>query len=444
MVLLSLFIVLVIGIAIAKERILNFSTFMLASILYAICYGIVPLVIYTVDIPDSYDGPLGNLVYDLEASKHLYYYASVLAFLSYLVFWTTYRVASFKPKVLFGSYLSTRKGSNKLYKISKWFFIIGVVFLVLYIAIYGSITNMLLGNTRMAYGGEAEVQVESPYLFLINLAKIVIFSTYMFWGIKKTVNTKARVYLYFALLVSLFLLFRFSGRMILMTFISTFALSSFILKQQLPKLKVVLLAALAGFIILFGRAIFSSVLYEDAFSRRQERYTGGWITPILDIVGGFSFPFRNIVHTLDLDFINYQYLVDMIQAPLYLLPRRIIPIKPAATTIEINTMNILGVEGEIMPPDIVTYGYLNLGLVGIVVTALLFGLLCKYIDSYQRRGVPAISTIVIVALIFIVGFRVMYFNPKQLVVGSFYFFVGLSILSMLKPRGKYSLFNHNS
>src|SRR5690606_2526426 len=123
-----------------------------------------------------------------------------------------------------------------------------VVFLVLYIAIYGSITNMLLGNTRMAYGGEAEVQVESPYLFLINLAKIAIFSTYMFWGIKKTVNTKARVYLYFALLVSLFLLFRFSGRMILMTFISTFALSSFILKQQLPKLKVVLLAALAGFI----------------------------------------------------------------------------------------------------------------------------------------------------------------------------------------------------
>lgn len=441
MVFLSLFIILIIGIAIAKEKILNFSSFLLVSILYIICYGLVPLVIFTIDIPVGYEGALGNLRYDTEAYKDLYYYASILALLSYLIFYVSYRIAKFKPKILFETYLLKSNNINKLYKIAKWLFIAGTVFFVLYIAIFGSITNMLLGNTRMAYGGEAEVEVESPFLFLIILAKIVIFSVYMFWGIKKIDNKKAKLYFYLSLIVALFLLFRFSGRLILMTFIATFALSDFILKQKLPKIKFIFLAGLAGFIILYGKSLFKSVLYEDAFSRRQERYAdgGGWLTPLLDIVGGFSFPYRNILHNFDYN--DYQYFIDMLQAPIYILPRRIIPIKPVETTIEINTMNILGIKGGIMPPDIVTYGYLNMGLAGVVLVALLFGILCKYVDSFKRKGSPAISIIILVALIFIVGFRVMYFNPKQVVTGSFYFFVGLAALRFFKPKLKRSHFN---
>jgi len=227
--------------------------------------------------------------------------------------------------------------------------------------------------------------------------------------------------------------------MIRLTFITAVVLSRFILMQKLPKLQFVILAALGGFVILFGTAIFKSFLYEDAFSRRQEYYSNAdpILTPFLDIIGGFSFPYRNILHYYE--YSSFGYFIDLVQFPLYILPRRIVPIRPVETTIEVNTMNILGIPGGIMPPDIVTYGLLNLGVLGVILIAFAFGILCKYIDSYQRKGAPALSVIVIVALIFIVGFRMMYFNPKQLTSGSFYFFISLAIIRQLKPKIRYIL-----
>lgn len=437
MMFLSLIIILIIVIAIRKEKILNFSTFLLVSILYIICYGIVPLIIYTIDIPVGYEGTLGYLSYDPVTYEFLYYNASLLTLLSYIVFYVSYRIARFKPKALLSSYLLNDKTLDKLFKISKWLFILGTVFFVLYISIFGSIKNMLLANKRMAYGGNAEVEVESSFLFLIILAKLVIFSTYLLWGIRKVGNNKAKWYFYFSLIVALLLLFRFSGRLTLMSFIATFALSGFILKQRLPKLKFTLLIAGVGFVLLFGKSIFKSILYDDAFSRRQERYTGenSFSTTILDIFGSFSFPYNNIVFNLNNN-TDFQFFIDILQFPLYILPSRIVPVKTVDTTIEVNTMNILGVKGGIIPPDIVTYGYLNLGLIGIVLVAMLFGILCKYIDSYQRKGASAISIIISVALIFIVGFSVMYFNPKQVTIGVFYFFTSLALLRFFKPRIK--------
>lgn len=425
--------ILFIVFAIRKEKILDFSSFLLASCLYIICYGIVPLVILWVDVPNSYTGPMGNIAYDPVVHRYRYFNASTLAFISYLCFWFGYRITTFKQKALFHTYFDSHN-VKKLYKITKWIFLSGAVFLILYIMLFGSISNMLLANKRMAYGGETEVEVESPYLFLIILAKIVIFSSYMFWGLKNVKDIRLKKYFYISLLISLFILFRFSGRMILMTFIATFMLSNFILKQKLPKLKFVILAALGGFVILFGNAVFKSFLYEDAFSRRQEYYSNAdpVLTPFLDIISGFSFPYRNLLHYYE--YSGFGYFMDMVQFPLYILPRRIIPIRPVETTIEVNTMNILGIPGGIMPPDVVTYGLLNLGILGVILTAFAFGVLCKYIDSYQRKGAPALSIIVITALIFIVGFRVMYFNPKQLVSGYFYFFVALGIIRWFKPK----------
>lgn len=430
--------ILFIVFAIRKEKILDFSSFLLVSCLYIMCYGIVPLVILWVDVPTSYTGPMGNIAYDPVVHKYRYFHASTLAFISYLFFLFGYRVSTFKKKALFHTYLNSHN-VKKLYKITKWIFLIGMAFLILYIMLFGSISNMLLANKRMAYGGEAEVEIDSPFLFLILLAKVIIFCSYMFWGMKKISDGKVKTLFYLSLLLSLFLLFRFSGRMILMTFIAAFVLSSFILKQKLPKLKFVILAALGGLVILFGNAMFKSFLYEDAFSRRQEYYSNAdpVLTPFLDIIGGFSFPYRNLLHYYE--YSDFSYFIDMVQFPLYILPRRIIPIRPVETTIEVNTMNILGIPGGIMPPDIVTYGLLNLGILGVILIAFAFGILCKYIDSYQRKGAPALSVIVIVALIFIVGFRMMYFNPKQLTSGSFYFFISLAIIRLLKPKIRYIL-----
>src|SRR5699024_2813455 len=283
--------------AIRKEKILDFSSFLLASCLYIICYGIVPLVILWVDVPNTYTGSMGNIAYEPIIHKYRYFNASTLAFISYLFFWFGYRVSTFKKKALFHTYLDSHN-VKKLFKITKWIFLSGTAFLVLYIMLFGSISNMLLANKRMAYGGEAEVEVDSPYLFLIILAKIVIFSSYMFWGLKHVKDIKLKKYFYISLLISLFILFRFFGRMILMTFIAIFMLFDFIFKQKLPKLKFVILAALGGFVILFGNAVFKSFLYEDAFSRRQEYYSNAdpILTPFLDIIGGFSFPYRNLLH----------------------------------------------------------------------------------------------------------------------------------------------------
>lgn len=432
--LLSILFVIMVIFAIRKERILNFSSFFLASILYLIIYGVVPFVISTVEIPSYYTGPLAFLNHPPEEFEKHYYFATSLAFISFLFYWVGYRFSFFKSRYFFQRYYE-RNNTRRLYKVVIAIFIVGFLFLLLYIALFGSIYNMLLANTRMAYGGNAEVEVESPYLFLIILAKVIIFCSYLYWGLKR-IDGSSKLLFYVSLILALFLLFRFSGRMIFMTYLATFVLSDFLLKQRIPKIKMLITAAVAVFVILFGNALFKSVLYEDAFERRQQYYADKdvFLTPFLDVISGFSFPYRNMLHYYK--YHNWEYFVDMIQFPLYILPRKIIPISPLDTTIEVNTMNILGVKGGIMPPDIVTYGYLNFGLLGVIITAFLFGVLCKYIDSFQRKNVPAISVVVYVALVFIVAFRVMYFNPKQFSTGYFYFFVSLIIIHLFRPKAK--------
>src|SRR5690606_39409238 len=68
----------------------------------------------------------------------------------------------------------------------------------------------------------------------------------------------------------------------------------------------------------------------------------------------------------------------------------------------IRDFHVTGVQTCALPIYVVTYGLLNLGFLGVILIAFAFGILCKYIDSYQRKGAPALSIIVIIALIFIV------------------------------------------
>src|SRR5699024_8524533 len=159
------------------------------------------------------------------------------------------------------------------------------------------------------------VEVESSFTFFIMLAKILIFSSYMLWGVKqiKDVNFNGRkILFYLSLIFGLFVLFRFSGRLILVTYVLTFFLSMLLLDQIVQKTAVASLGGFVGFVLLFGSDVFRLVIYEDALDRRIDKYEDSFMTPILDIIGSFSFPYFNIVHNLYLDHNKYLYFLDIL------------------------------------------------------------------------------------------------------------------------------------
>ncbi len=177
--------------------------------------------------------------------------------------------------------------------------------------------------------------------------------------------------------------------------------------------------AVISTIFLFGKYLFGATKYIEFSSTTQE---------FLQLLAAeLSFPFLSLVNTIA-HIEHYRYFVDFILAPLYVLGPPLWKIF-ADSTLELplsvakeNTSLILGTTewGEI-PVDIITLGYFNAGIIGVVLTGLLFGILIGLMErlfSSHTQGVLGVLRIGWIVLISTVG--IIYADPVNVLRDGLY------------------------
>src|SRR5690606_37172978 len=131
----------------------------------------------------------------------------------------------------------------------------------------------------------------------------------------------------------------------------------------------------------------------------------------------------------------YRYFMDWVIAPLYLVPQRLTGVAPPPMVSAIHTEQMSGTGT--LPADIVTLGYFSLGLPGVLVTGVFFGLLLGLVDQLVARRLPAAGPLGVLGLgwTLFAGFTSLYSDPQMVLESGFYLYVATLTILWLR-RGE--------
>jgi len=162
------------------------------------------------------------------------------------------------------------------------------------------------------------------------------------------------------------------------------------------------------------------------------------------MAGETGFPYLSLINTIN-SLTSYRVFSDAplaiiytVGVPLYRvfagIPSSDLPLSVA----KVNTVSLIGTTawGEI-PVDLVTFGYFNAGVIGVVITAFLYGLLIKWMEQVfraDRNGV--IHTLRVAWIVFMATVGLVYADPVNVFRDGLYLIFPTSIviaLALLAP-----------
>jgi hypothetical protein len=132
-------------------------------------------------------------------------------------------------------------------------------------------------------------------------------------------------------------------------------------------------------------------------------------------------------------------IIYMVGVPLYRVFAGIPPQDLPLSVAKVNTVSIIGTigQGEI-PVDLVTLGYFNAGVMGVIITAVFYGLLIGWMDLAFRAGRNSvIYTLRIAWIVFMATVGLIYADPVNVFRDGLYLILPTSIvimLTLLAPR----------
>ncbi len=277
--------------------------------------------------------------------------------------------------------------------------------------------------------------VDNPLSFLQPFGGLVLFASFGFLGLWLTGCRRSGQGLGFLLSFSfsLFMLYAWHGRIAFMVFLATFGLGIILLSK--PRPSVMLAWGVTTMISIIVGAYFVSIWLNlkpaDNFMSFMAKE--------------LAFPFGSFFAQYDSGAHLCRLFKDFIWTPVYLLPSSWW-INWVENVGQINTAIIMGapkgsqgVTGAI-PIDLITLGFMQASIAGIVVVGLIFGallrLIQRLIDRLYHPGVHAFFEAYIILKIAVLG--LFYSHPPLFVRGNFnLLFTAVLIVFFLKlPRFK--------
>jgi len=175
-----------------------------------------------------------------------------------------------------------------------------------------------------------------------------------------------------------------------------------------------------------------------------------WLTPgktsdsmQCQLAAELSFPIASMLNVPERG--EFRYGRDILQAPAYILPSRIwAEYLGFDTASNVNTENIwgrrkgeTGQTGEV-PVDFVTFGYMQLGILGIVAIGILWGVILKALDRglYQAAPSRLCAMFYSCTSMIIVAETSLYADPSHIVIRNFNFIVGYLLLAYVCWRSE--------
>jgi hypothetical protein len=319
----------------------------------------------------------GLLVDWVTQSRHLLFAHTIAAFLSMggmVLGWYLAPIRrSGKRRLIGGGGLHK---SFRDWRLIAWAMLLAGIFVhVLYsFALGGPISA--LEYSRIIRAG---FEVNNPLSFLRPLAGLALISSFVFFGLYLS---KARCKSDFfgnalAFSVSLFILYSWMGRMGFIIFLAVYPLSFVLARERNPlrAMFIGLLIVALSLLLVYGISIWLN------------------IKPANDIVRFFGrefmFPFASFFAHWAEGFSNTRLFLDLIAAPVHLLPSSITRDWVTVAS-EINTTLVTGApkgDGQTagIPVDIISLGMMQFHVPGVFLVGSLFGAILRFAQSLLDR-----------------------------------------------------------
>lgn len=322
-------------------------------------------------------------------------------------------------------------------KMVPWLFImliISIVAMYLYTKDYGGFLGYFAYN-RLIRAGHFDLVDRSSFSFLKPFGGFAHISVFGFWGLILSGRHRVLNYLglILALSVSIYVLFAFSGRLSMLLFVSIFPVSIALLRRTSPLAWSLMLPASAPLAIL--AIFFISAFFEIKASDDLHGFVAREI----------SFPFIAFFAQLD-EGDPFQFFYHLILSPLYLMPSSLVGSWFSSAS-QINTATIHGAAKGIggvtsgMPVDIITFGFMQFHVLGVLLYAVFFGWVLRAVTcisgSFSVPGISAAFTAYVAIRIGIFG--ALYGDPEHIIEGSFPFIATLIVISTLRVMRRKNL-----
>ncbi|EEG77492.1 O-antigen polymerase [Dethiobacter alkaliphilus] len=438
--------ILLCGFILLAESVRNQKRFQIdllfgVSIIYAICFGIVPIFIFSVDL--TYYSDM-HWIRRIPLNDTGYLLASITSFFGYAAIITGYYTAK-KVRITKKSQTQTAKDSKEKSETSSFFpekkvaviamflFILGTLSLLIYVNSIGGIKTALETATLYRSG---RGPVSSRWLFLKNLAPVVMIASYIFYVLMYEKRKKRKYYtMMFGLsfVISLYLLMLLSGRLSMVRYIVIFPLFGVLYKNRGQGKFIIFSTVVALAIIIFGNPLFRAFSNPNQFFY----YLQSWEINIGEIsrlvLMEFSFPYINLVNLLTVGReVSFRFFSDIFIGTATLLPQSLLGIQLPDTLSRVNT-NYFGTFGTI-PVDLLSFGYYSLSLPGVIIVTFTFGVIIRIFDSIFPPQKTALESILRAAWIVFLSFRVMYGDISLVMQGGFELFVGTILIVMIRKK----------
>lgn len=409
------------------------------SIIFAFCYGVVPIFIYLRSLQNN----TTNIVLQkLNESDHILI-GLLSTLIGYICVVLGYHIVdiikethSNRAKVIKSNDVDKR--DEIFIKFLAYFTLfIGLLSLAKYIGSLGGVIEAI----KMAdYYRRYTTDTKYTATYSVMLMPLIIASCYLFFILYHQ-NKKQKNKINFSLFILTFLLSLYyfglnAGRLPLFVFIVTFLVYS-IRGSVVKKILISSISIAIGILILAKLDQLFAYLSYGTIANSHSADNSMFDSFITE----FSFPFVNIskVYRFTLDNGSFRYFLDLITWVVNVIPTNILNIvglTKLTSSHVINTTNygLIGIGG--VPVDIVTLGYYQFSLGGVVLICSLFGVVVKFLDILTKQFNEGSLKIIRIKTFFLLIFTVMYADPDVIARGRFDYTILIGLICIIWWRKK--------
>ncbi|WP_350016676.1 hypothetical protein ABNK63_03235 [Rhodanobacter sp. IGA1.0] len=290
--------------------------------------------------------------------------------------------------------------------------ILSTICIVVYSSQYGGLLAALKDAAMIrAGGGDDLLQTDGNFLFLKYLIPVSAFSLLGLVALKVEYGYSNAVLVIICTIVVILGFLMMAGRnrflgLGLALFILYFATLGPRAKFTPKRMLIIIGAICVGyFVLLYGKQFFASMSADSVSQAFEQRVANVGDGDNFKILQNFEHHYASIgaadAYVYDLS--GMRYFIDVVNAPLSILPTRLVGMEKPVPISVYNTYMITGVYDSRIPPGLVAFGVYSLGYLGVLLVMAVYGYLLALLDrallqpGFRRIIVPWIIVTLVVS-----------------------------------------------
>lgn len=304
---------------------------------------------------------------------------------------------------------------------------------------YGGFVGLLRYSRLIRAGLFDQIGISNPWAFLHGFGALALFSAFLFYALlldrhfrRKRGQVSRLLGLVLSLAFSSYVLYSKSGRLAIAVYCAIFVLGP-IYYYSAGRLRIRTLVGMGTVVLAMIAALFflSQLITPGAASLSFPAFYAREL----------SFPTVSFFAAVRSE--QLRFGLDLLPTPLYLLPERVWRgVFQVTTASDVNTERVLGhrkgeggVTGEI-PTDIITFSYMQLGVVGVAAAGVLWGMILVWLESVIMRlpGAALRAVMYAYSALVVSALTVLYADPRHIMQRNPHFIVGIAALFLITSR----------